>query len=103
MDPSVFHAPASARILSADDATCAAGGNPRLSNRLSTESTVSVRRSRASRRPSRTAPRMTLTLVTYSVRIFQLVAKDTVEDRVLEIQAKKEALIAQVRSMHAHS
>lgn len=32
-----------------------------------------------------------------SVRVFQIVAKGTVEDRVLEIQAKKEAVIAQVR------
>lgn len=31
------------------------------------------------------------------VRVFQIVAKGTVEDRVLAIQAKKEALIAQVR------
>jgi hypothetical protein len=32
-----------------------------------------------------------------SVRVFQLVAENTVESRVLDIQAKKEALIAQVR------
>ena len=34
------------------------------------------------------------------VRVFQIVAKGTVEDRVLAIQAKKEALIAQVRVVH---
>ncbi|BGP02413.1 SNF2 family helicase [Rhodotorula toruloides] len=40
---------------------------------------------------------------TKPVRIFQLVAKDTVEDRVLKIQAKKEALIAQAFSGHKNA
>jgi len=31
-----------------------------------------------------------------SVRVFQIVAEDTVEDKVLEIQAQKEKLIAEV-------
>lgn len=34
----------------------------------------------------------------YSVRVFQLVAEDTVEDRVLDIQKKKEKLISQAFS-----
>ncbi|BGP25055.1 hypothetical protein JCM10295v2_003975 [Rhodotorula toruloides] len=40
---------------------------------------------------------------TKPVRIFQLVAKDTVEDRVLDVQAKKEALIAQAFSGHKNA
>jgi hypothetical protein len=34
----------------------------------------------------------------HSVRVFQLVAEDTVEDRVLDIQKKKEKLISQAFS-----
>ncbi|GAA5945806.1 hypothetical protein JCM1841_002066 [Sporobolomyces salmonicolor] len=33
-----------------------------------------------------------------AVRVFQLVAEDTVEDRVLKVQEKKDALIAQAFS-----
>ncbi|TKA56849.1 hypothetical protein B0A53_01250 [Rhodotorula sp. CCFEE 5036] len=40
---------------------------------------------------------------TKPVRVFQIVAKGTVEDRVLAIQAKKEALIAQAFSGHKNA